>query len=115
MLSTASLPTPPLHRVTQVRRACSKCNNHTNSLLGKLISSNKVQRYRQKSAFRANNYYLCAFILTLNFSSKEFRKYLRTEFIIIIKFNPTNPTQSPHFHNKVEPQGITLYCTFWFC
>lgn len=27
----------------------------------------------------------------------------------------TNPTQSPHFHHKVEPQEITLYYTFQFC
>lgn len=104
----------PLHVVAQVRRAYSKYNNHTNCLLGKLISFNKVLRYRPKSAIRTNNYCLYAFILTLNFSCKVFRKCLRTESSIIIKFNPTNPTQSPHFHNKIEPQEITLTLHFGF-
>lgn len=104
VISTVLLAASSLHLVTEVRRAYLKYYNHRNCLFGKLISSNKVQRYRHNSAFRTNNCYFFAFILTLDFSSEDCRECHGTESSIIIQFYPTNGTQSSHFHIKRNPR-----------
>lgn len=88
-LTTALLPTPPLHTVNKVKRAYEKYNNHASYLLGKIIFSNEAENTDTNLLL---GQIMTAFILMLNFSSVEFRKCLITESSITIKFNPTNCT-----------------------